>query len=276
VIEVVGSAVLGVVVAVTYLRWSHPSAGTAVIGLRPTLVVGRAIGHRLAPGSRQSVASSLKAAGIEGSDCVDIAIGRRALAAGAGLWVSVVVMVVDPVGLPRSLAIAPLVGSLVVPMLLARRRVERRRRSMATDLPRHLDLLALSVEAGLGFDQALARVSGALPGPLSAEFSRMQGEVAAGVPRSTALRAMSLRCPLPEIRTFIAALVQSESFGVPIGPLLRTHAADIRIRQRQAAQLRAQKAPVKMLVPMILCVFPALLVVVAGPALLTIRQTLLA
>jgi tight adherence protein C len=87
---------------------------------------------------------------------------------------------------------------------------------------------------------------------------------------------MSLRCPLPEIRTFIAALVQSESFGVPIGPLLRTHAADIRIRQRQAAQLRAQKAPVKMLVPMILCVFPALLVVVAGPALLTIRQTLLA
>ena len=192
-----------------------------------------------------------------------------------GLLGSALLRAILPAEIPTAVSLLPVAASFLGPSWNDRRRLRRRRKAMARDFPRILDLLALSVEAGMGFEQAISRVVQALPGALSAEFIRMQAEIAAGAPRSLALRSMADRCPLPEIRTFVVTLVQAETFGVPVGPLLRSHADDVRIRHRQAIQLRAQKAPVKMLIPLVLCVFPSLLVVVAGPALLTIRQTLL-
>jgi len=152
------------------------------------------------------------------------------------------------------------------------RKVEKRQHTMLLALPDVLDLLTISVEAGLGFEQALDRVVGAMPGELSDEFSRYLGETAAGASRADALRALDERIGLPEVRAFVMALLQADKFGVSIGQVLRAQADDMRIRRRQAAQERAMKAPVKMLIPMVFCIFPLLFIVVIGPAVINISQ----
>jgi tight adherence protein C len=202
-----------------------------------------------------------------------LAVRVMAVAVGVALGGVVGAGTSTPGGL--SPAVGLLVGLLVaaLPELHLRRRSKKRQRVMRRHLPRLLDLMVISVESGLGFDPALSRAARTVPPPLSTEFSRLQAEILAGVPRVEALRALAARCPFEEMRSFALAVAQVESFGIPIGPTLRTQADELRVRQRQMAQERAQKAPVKMLAPLVICVFPALLVVVAGPAILSIRST---
>lgn len=139
---------------------------------------------------------------------------------------------------------------------------------MQRALPDALDLLTISVEAGLGFDSALAQVARNTSGPLALEFARVLQEMQIGLGRANALRALGERSTLPDLRSFASAMVQADTFGIPIGQVLRVQSSEIRIKRRQRAEEQAQKVPVKILLPLIACILPCLFIVVIGPAVI--------
>ena len=159
-----------------------------------------------------------------------------------------------------------------------RLRTLRRRRAAGRRFADMLDLLVICLEAGLGTDAAIARVAAdmTLSAPvLASELQQAARELRAGASREDALRAMALRTGLAELQTLASVLVQAERFGTGIAASLRVHAADLRIRQRQAAEEKAARLALKLLFPLIFCIFPALLLVLLGPALIQVRQALL-
>lgn len=146
----------------------------------------------------------------------------------------------------------------------------KRTAELKSALPDSLDLLTISVEAGLAFDAALQQVSRNTDGPLADEFARVLQEMQIGLGRSKALRALGDRSTLPELRSFVSAMVQADAFGIPIGKVLRIQASEIRVKRRQSAEEKAQKVAVKLMIPLILCILPCLFIAVLGPAVIGI------
>ena len=149
-------------------------------------------------------------------------------------------------------------------------RIDERRDQITRALPDALDLIVVCVEAGSSLEAAIAKVVESTHGPLTEEFAQMLAEVGLGRSRRTALHEMSDRCGSPDLQTFVAAIIQADQMGVDISTALRVQADAMRVRRRQRAEELIAKAPVKMLFPMAAFIFPALLVVVLGPAMIKI------
>jgi tight adherence protein C len=157
----------------------------------------------------------------------------------------------------------------LLPNLLLKNAGDKREMLMRNALPDAIDLLTISVEAGLGFDAAVARVAKNTSGPLAQEFARLLQEMQLGIGRSEAMRAMGERTSLPDLKSFCLAMVQADSLGIPIARVLRIQSHEMRTKRRQRAEEAAQKVPVKILFPVIFFILPTIFIVVIGPVVLS-------
>jgi tight adherence protein C len=158
----------------------------------------------------------------------------------------------------------------IVPDSVLSSRVEDRKKEILRTLSDTLDLLTISVEAGLSLNAAIAQVVRNVPGVLSSEFARMLQEIQLGVPRSEAFRHLAERTDVEELNAFALAMVQADIFGVSIASVLRTQASQLRIKRRQAIEAKAQQTPVKIVFPLIVCILPSLFIVIVGPGAIRI------
>ena len=171
-----------------------------------------------------------------------------------------------------------LIGAVIgffIPDLIVYDLGERRQQVIRRSLPDILDTLTISVEAGLGFDAALAQVTRYGTGPVAGEIARMLQEMQLGLSRVEALRALAQRTTVHELRSFTAVVVQATELGIPIANVLREQSKEMRIRRQQRAEELAQKVPVKILFPLIFCLFPSLFIVILGPGVINIARVLL-
>jgi tight adherence protein C len=207
-------------------------------------------------------------AGLSGSmRAEEFVVGQLAATGGCTLGALLYVTLANPA--PRVallvLIMAPVIGLLLPASWLARK-VRERQGAILKDLPDTLDLLAISVEAGMGFEGALAIVCQHFSSPLADEFARTLHEMELGLPRRDAFQNLKRRTDVPELSNLVLALLQADALGIPIGRVLKTQAGEMRMKRRQWAREKAAKLPVKMLFPLILFVFPAIMVVILGPA----------
>ena len=164
-------------------------------------------------------------------------------------------------------------AGFVLPDSRLNKKVGERQREILRTLSDTLDLLTISVEAGLSLNAAIAQVVQNVPGALSSEFARMLQEIQLGVSRSEAFRQLADRTDVEELNAFALAMIQADVFGVSIASVLRTQAQQQRIKRRQAAEAKAQQTPVKIVFPLVLCILPALFVVIIGPGAIRIAHS---
>ncbi len=173
-----------------------------------------------------------------------------------------------------ALGVAGLAFGYIAPEFWLGRRVKARQKAIIMQIPDALDLLTISVRAGLGFDAALAKVVEKMVGPLVDEFRRALAEVRVGKARRDALRDIIPRTEVPALTNFIGAIIQAEQLGVSISKVLQVQSEQLRIERRQRAEEMAAKAPIKMLFPLVGCIFPSLFIVILGPAIILIIKNL--
>jgi tight adherence protein C len=161
----------------------------------------------------------------------------------------------------------------IAPDFVINNRIRGRKDVMRSELPNCLDLLCVSVEAGLGFDQALVKLNERMEGPLVDEFALVLHEMRIGQSRSAALKNMSERVEAPEVSQFARAIIQADQLGISLSRILRVQSQDMRLRRQLAAEEKAMKAPVKMLFPTVIFIFPSMFVVALGPAALNLMKT---
>lgn len=173
------------------------------------------------------------------------------------------------------LAVCSSIIGFIAPDIWLNRRQRERKQEVVRSLPDMLDLLSISVSAGLGFDASLARVAEKFNGPLSVEFNRALQEIRMGKPRREALREMSDRLEVDEVSTLVGAIIQADTLGVSITRVLEIQSAQQRMSRRQKAEETAQKAPIKLLLPLVIFIFPTIFVILLGPAVIQILDVLM-
>ncbi len=244
--------------------------------LFPLLSKTQSMGHRLTPeDASERIREKLELAGNPHGWTVERVMAGKVL----GFAVALVGSLVFSVGLGFGFLVT--LGVVVMaslagynaPNMYLYQKTHDRSEQLQRALPDAIDLLTISVESGLGFDAACSQVARNTSGPLADEFARMLQEMQIGRGRSDALRSLANRTNLPDLRSFVSAMVQADAFGIPVGQVLRVQSSEIRVKRRQWAEEMAQKVPVKILVPLIFCILPCLFVAVLGPAGISIMDS---
>lgn len=231
----------------------------------------RAIGHRISPtGTTERLATSLDKAGNPPAWPVD----RLFLAKGLGILVGAVLGVFFGGFSWNGLlaAVGAATALFFLPDLLVYNAGLRRQEELRRGLAEALDMLTVCVEAGQGFDAGLMQVARTVTGPISGEFARVLSEIQIGKTRSEAFSAMAERATAPEVKNFVSALVQADRLGLPIGVVLREQTKEMRLVRRQRAEEQAQKVTVKVIFPVMFCIFPTIFIVLLGPAAIRIYR----
>lgn len=236
----------------------------------------QSLGARSPAASMERVRLKLASAGNpNGLGPVEFLGMRYLVAAGLGGGLGFLLMFVG-LGLAMSLVVGAVCAALgfMMPGIWLDRKIKARRKDIMKSLPDAIDLLTISVESGLGFDPALQRVAEKWDNSLTREFARVLSEMRIGKPKREALREMAIRADEDGLTTFVSSVIQADTLGVPITQVLRIQSEAMRVRRRQKAEELAQKAPLKMLFPMVFLIFPALYVVILGPAIPQIMRSL--
>jgi tight adherence protein C len=256
-------------------RDADPAFGDRV--LVPWVRRFTSFGRRLTPtGQTERIRHKLDLAGSPPRWDTDRVLAFKALGLiGVGAFGFLMTAVLSKSVLP-TIAVGGLLSAVgyYAPDLVLYQLAYQRTELIQRTLPDALDLLTISVEAGLGFDAALAQVARNTKGPLADEFFRVLQEMQIGLGRAEAFRALTERTNVADLRNFVTAMIQADVFGIPVANVLRVQAREMRIKRTQRAEERAQKVPVKILFPLIFCILPMLFVVVIGPAAITIIRNL--
>jgi tight adherence protein C len=244
--------------------------------LTPVLARFVGIGRRLTPKDyAERLQHKLDVAGNPPGWTVDRIVSLKVVGIGVGVVAGALFSLLLGWSLPRGCVVTLLAGiaGYYGPNLYLYQRGHDRTEKMQRELPDALDLLCISVEAGLGFDAALSQVARNTTGPLAQELARVLQEMQIGLGRSGALRALGERNTLPDLRSFTSAMVQADAFGIPVGQVLRVQSNEIRLKRRQRAEEQAQKVPVKIMIPLVLFILPSLFIAVIGPAVISMMTT---
>jgi tight adherence protein C len=238
--------------------------------LRPSIErLGSLLSRSTPQKARQDMMNRLDLAGRPGNltpeDFAAVRIVVAAVMAAVGLLIGL--LLANPVYLAISIVFGAILG-YYLPVLWLKQKVDARRAEIQKGLPDAMDLLVIAVDAGLGFDAALARVTDKYKNALSDEFAKVLREVSLGRPRLEAMDEMGRSSGVEDLHNFIQAIIQSEQFGTGIGKILRIQADEMRRKRRQRAQEKAAQATLKMMLPMVGCIFPTLWIVLLGPAAL--------
>ncbi len=258
--------------AATDLRKLVLSQSTKERVLQPTLKVLADRARRMSPAG---VVTRLERRLVLAGSAIPvelILITKLVLGGAFGLFGAVVALSSPSLKTLLLAVIIGLIGYLGPDVLLARRATARQL-AIRNELPDLLDQITICVEAGLGFDAALARTTREASTPLAQEVTRMHQELRVGVPRREALENLLGRTDVAELRQFAHALVQAEAYGVPVSQMLRAQAAENREKRKFAAEERAMKLPVKITFPLVFCILPSMFVVILGPAAIGLRNS---
>jgi tight adherence protein C len=241
----------------------------------PTIRALSARARRLTPaGWVDSLQRQLRLAGSPRAWPLDRLLAAKMILGLVGVLTALLVIGSGLTGPKVLLSVVLGVGLFFVPDLILWGRAQERQTAIAFALPDTLDQMTISVEAGLGFDAALKRSARAGRGPLADEFEYVLGELRLGVGRNKAFRNLADRSSVPELRQFAFAVQQADEYGLPVAQVLRVQAAELRVKRRQRAEERAMKIPVKIVFPLVTCIFPTLFAVLLGPAVIRIARVL--